>query len=75
MDPEDGFVVFGEAAVVQEILLNKLAVVILFLDVNCFLIFVINETNQHNKEIGDCQFHDFVFEHNGMNGMEWNGME
>ena len=63
MDPHDGFVVLREAAVVQEILLDKFAVVILFFDVDCFLIFVINETNHHNKEIGNRQFDDFVFEH------------
>ena len=49
MYPHDWFVVSREAAIIEEILLDKLAVVILFLDVDCFLIFVINETNQHNK--------------------------
>ena len=63
MDPQDWFVVSREAAIIEEILLDKLAIIILFLDVDCFLIFVINETNQHNKEIGNRQFHDFVFEH------------
>jgi hypothetical protein len=77
MNPEDGFVVPGEAAIIKKILLNEFTVIVLFLDVNCFLVFVINETNEHNEEIRDRQFQDFVFEHNEMewNGMEWNGMK
>ena len=77
MDPQDRFVVSSEAAIIEKILLNEFTVVILFLDVNCFLILVVYETNQHNEKIGNCQFQEFVFEHNGMewNGMEWNGME
>lgn len=54
MDPEDWFIVFGETAIIEEVFLDKLAVVILFLDINCFLVFVINEPNQHNKEVSDC---------------------
>jgi hypothetical protein len=66
MNPEDGFVVPGEAAIIKKILLNEFTVIVLFLDVNCFLVFVINETNEHNEEIRDRQFQDFVFEHNEM---------
>ena len=63
MNPEDWFVIFGDAAIIQEILLNQLAVVVLFFHFDCFLIFVINETNEHNDEVGNRQFQDFVFEH------------
>ncbi|NBV43104.1 hypothetical protein EBR96_10115 [bacterium] len=77
MNPEDGFVVPSETAIIKKILFDEFTVIVLFLDVNCFLVFIINEPNQHNKEVGDCQFHDFIFKHMKWNGiMEWNnGME
>ena len=66
MNPQDGFVVSSEAAIIEKILLNEFTVVILFLDINCFLVFVIYETDEHNEKIGNRQFQEFVFEHNEM---------
>ena len=49
MNPQNRFVVLGDAAIIQEILLNKLTVIILLLNIDCFLIFVINE--QFRKQL------------------------
>ena len=54
MNPEDWFVIFGETTIIQEILLDEFTITVLFFNVYCFLVLIINETNKHDNKVSDC---------------------
>ena len=54
MNPENRFVIFGETTIIQEVLLDEFTITVLFFDVYCFLVLIINETNKHYNKVSDC---------------------